>query len=168
MTTAQTEIQNNPILKSIQSKLISQTEKGLKKYGNSVNPSEYTTAQWVDHLQEELIDALVYAETIKSTVTAHVKKLGSPEYRSILDDRPSYEKQIAQAQSMLHKKDAELSRLRVIENDYQKLEVDYLNTVTENKRLIQEIVDMGQLSDMNNHLMKQVLRLNTKQIGAYS
>ena len=69
----QNEINKNEILKAVQEKLNSQTEKGLKKYGETVNADSYTTVEWIDHLQEELIDALVYAEVIK-------RKLRGAEY----------------------------------------------------------------------------------------
>lgn len=61
----QREIDNNPILAAVYQKLVNQTRKGLLKYGNTVNKDEYTEDEWNEHLQEELIDALVYSETRK-------------------------------------------------------------------------------------------------------
>jgi hypothetical protein len=42
-----------------------QMEKGLQKYGTTVNPSDYTLAGWLEHLQQELMDGVVYCETLK-------------------------------------------------------------------------------------------------------
>lgn len=58
-------INENEVLSHVQDLLKQQTEKGLEKYGHTVNPKEYDVIGWVDHLQQELIDALVYSTIIK-------------------------------------------------------------------------------------------------------
>lgn len=59
------EIKNNPVLSAVMDKFIQQTEKGLVKYGHSVNPDELSEIQWIDHFQEEMIDAFIYSEIFK-------------------------------------------------------------------------------------------------------
>ncbi|WJY27433.1 hypothetical protein [Sporosarcina trichiuri] len=54
----------NPVLAEVHRKLAKQTEKGLKKYGHTVRPEQYRDDQWLLHLQEELIDAAAYAESL--------------------------------------------------------------------------------------------------------
>lgn len=54
----------NPILTGVLIKLDAQTAKGLKKYGNTVDPDEYTEDEWLLHFQQEMIDGAVYAETL--------------------------------------------------------------------------------------------------------
>lgn len=34
---------------------------GLKKYGHSIDRDDLTKAEWLQHLQEELLDAIQYA-----------------------------------------------------------------------------------------------------------
>lgn len=58
----------NPILVAVKERLEKQTEKGIKKYGATVNPSDYDTIGWIEHAQDELIDAIVYLETLKQKV----------------------------------------------------------------------------------------------------
>ena len=41
-------------------------EKGLKKYGVTTNRKDLSHLQWLQHLQEELMDGAVYIEKIKS------------------------------------------------------------------------------------------------------
>lgn len=62
------EITANEILRNIQDKFETQTEKGLAKYGHTVRPESLFTTDWINHAQEELIDALVYLECLKSSL----------------------------------------------------------------------------------------------------
>lgn len=55
------EILANPIIQ----RTISQQVKGIKKYGGTVNPDSYDLIGWLDHLAEELTDALVYINCIR-------------------------------------------------------------------------------------------------------
>lgn len=66
-------IKNNPILNEVHSLLESQTKKGLEKYGNTVNPNEYSTVEWIEHAQQECIDKLVYLTILKHKIQEGVK-----------------------------------------------------------------------------------------------
>lgn len=46
-------------------RVIKQQEKGLKKYGNLVNPNGKALDEWIRHMQEELVDGHVYSEIVK-------------------------------------------------------------------------------------------------------
>ena len=59
------EINHNPVLKEVKELLVHQTAKGLDKYGNTVDPEEYTAEQWIDHALQELVDMMVYLVTLK-------------------------------------------------------------------------------------------------------
>ena len=56
---------NNPYWKNIQAMADKQREKGLSTYGQGLedNPADIITR--IEHLQEELVDALMYCEWIK-------------------------------------------------------------------------------------------------------
>jgi hypothetical protein len=41
-------------------------EEGLRKYGVNTERKDLTTLQWLQHLQEELMDASVYIEKLKN------------------------------------------------------------------------------------------------------
>lgn len=62
------EILANPILREVKRLLENQTAKGVAKYGTTVNSADYSMAEWLNHLREELIDGAVY-------VTAAIQKL---------------------------------------------------------------------------------------------
>ena len=43
-------------------------EEGLRKYGVNTERTDLTTLQWLQHLQEELMDASVYIEKLKNEI----------------------------------------------------------------------------------------------------
>ena len=43
-------------------------EEGLQKYGVTTERKDLTTLQWLQHLQEELMDASVYIEKLKNEI----------------------------------------------------------------------------------------------------
>lgn len=59
------ELNKNQILRNVQKMLEEQTRKGLEKYGTTVNPADYDFIGWLEHLQQEMIDAIVYCEVLK-------------------------------------------------------------------------------------------------------
>ncbi|KZR58346.1 hypothetical protein [Pseudobacillus badius] len=64
------ETNHNPVLKEVKALLESQTAKGLEKYGNTVDPDEYTAEQWIDHALQELVDMMVYLVTLKTKLNS--------------------------------------------------------------------------------------------------
>ena len=60
------EIQKNEVLNQVQQLLVNQTEKGLKKYGKTVEPGALVPTEWIDHASEEIIDMLVYLQVLKA------------------------------------------------------------------------------------------------------
>ena len=55
----------NKSLVKIMQLIYSQTEKGVKKYGHTVDSDSLTDIQWIDHTMEELVDTLVYLQCLK-------------------------------------------------------------------------------------------------------
>lgn len=45
-----------------------QHQKGLNKYGQTVDDAKLTDVEWIKHAQEEIIDMLVYLEKLKDTL----------------------------------------------------------------------------------------------------
>ncbi len=54
-------------------KLLSRADIGLNKYGITMERGDLTTAQWLVHLQEELMDGAVYIEKLLE-VLGHIKE----------------------------------------------------------------------------------------------
>jgi hypothetical protein len=49
-------------------------EEGLRKYGVNTERTDLTTLQWLQHLQEELMDASVYIEKLKNEMKEKQQK----------------------------------------------------------------------------------------------
>ena len=47
-------------------KMRSRSEVGYKKYGTNLERTDYNFIDWITHLQEELMDASLYCEALKS------------------------------------------------------------------------------------------------------
>ena len=47
-------------------------EEGLLKYGVNTERTDLSTLEWLQHLQEELMDASVYIEKLKSEIKDNV------------------------------------------------------------------------------------------------
>ena len=50
-------------------------KKGYDKYGTDMDRTDLTTAQWAQHLREELMDALVYLTRLKRDIELMEEKL---------------------------------------------------------------------------------------------
>ena len=48
-------------------------EEGIRKYGVNTERKDLTTLQWLQHLQEELMDASVYIEKLKGEIKTNAK-----------------------------------------------------------------------------------------------
>ena len=48
--------------------LRTRAEQGKRKYGTTMERDDLTFEQWIQHLQEELMDAVVYIEKLKGEI----------------------------------------------------------------------------------------------------
>ena len=68
---------NTPTVDSIVSSVITQFEKravfGKNKYGTDLDRKDLHFLEWVQHSQEELMDAILYLEKMKVTYNEHNK-----------------------------------------------------------------------------------------------
>ena len=65
----------------VRQKLLDRAKKGLVKYGTTTEREDLTFLEWLNHLQEELLDAAVYVERLKSDVS---KLSDKEQWRKIL------------------------------------------------------------------------------------
>lgn len=57
---------NDKIVKSVVDKFEQRSDIGQKKYGVTLERDDLTLVEWLTHLQEELMDATLYVEKLKS------------------------------------------------------------------------------------------------------
>ena len=53
------------ILKRVIDSFKKRSERGLEKYGTTLDRNDLTNLEWLQHLQEELMDATLYIEKLK-------------------------------------------------------------------------------------------------------
>lgn len=54
------------IVKSVIESFKQRSEIGILKYGKTLDRNDLTFLQWIQHTQEELMDAILYLEKLKS------------------------------------------------------------------------------------------------------
>ena len=55
----------DPILLKVLAKYYERSEQGIKKYGRTLDRDDLSFLDWLNHLQEELMDATMYIEKLK-------------------------------------------------------------------------------------------------------
>jgi hypothetical protein len=60
--------QIDPILMNVMTKYYERSEKGIKKYGTTLENNSLPLMDWLNHLQEELMDATLYIEKLKQEI----------------------------------------------------------------------------------------------------
>lgn len=59
----------DPILLKVLAKYYERSERGIKKYGRTLDRDDLSFLDWLNHLQEELMDATLYIEKLKEEVS---------------------------------------------------------------------------------------------------
>jgi hypothetical protein len=64
------EMENNQekkdkVVENVISKFSNRSDVGVKKYGTTLEDNQLTLIQWLNHLQEELMDATLYVQKLK-------------------------------------------------------------------------------------------------------
>ena len=61
----QNKMQKDEIVESVINEFRLRSERGIKKYGTTLQENELSHLEWLKHLQEELMDAVLYLEKVK-------------------------------------------------------------------------------------------------------
>jgi len=56
----------DPIVSAVIRKMYQRSQVGIKKYGTTMERDDLSYAEWLTHLQEELMDSIIYLEKIKN------------------------------------------------------------------------------------------------------
>jgi hypothetical protein len=66
----------DPIVLKVMSKFYDRSQRGIEKYGTMLTRTDLDLTDWLNHLQEELMDATLYIEKLKSEVKFIAQKTG--------------------------------------------------------------------------------------------
>ena len=64
----------DPVVERVVDKFISRSDVGYKKYGVTLEDDKSNIFEWVNHLQEELMDAVLYLQKLKETSTEELQE----------------------------------------------------------------------------------------------
>lgn len=63
--TGENDFTKDSIVNSIIHKFINRSNLGIQKYGTTLDRNDLSTNDWIQHVQEELMDAILYLEKLK-------------------------------------------------------------------------------------------------------
>jgi len=61
----ETYASEDPIVSAVIRKMYNRSQVGIKKYGTTMERDDLSYADWLTHLQEELMDSIIYLEKLK-------------------------------------------------------------------------------------------------------
>ena len=64
----------DPVVERVVDKFISRSDVGYKKYGVTLNDDPSEIIEWLNHLQEELMDAVLYLQKAKEVYTTDLQE----------------------------------------------------------------------------------------------
>lgn len=59
----------DPVVENVVDKFVSRSDVGFAKYGKTLRDDDSDLFTWVNHLQEELMDAVLYMQRLKEEIT---------------------------------------------------------------------------------------------------
>jgi len=73
MKTKQIEFRD-PVVERVVTKFVSRSDVGFKKYGVTLEQDPAAMFEWLNHLQEELMDAVLYLQKAKEVYTEDLQE----------------------------------------------------------------------------------------------
>lgn len=71
----------DPVIKTVVDKFVERSDVGFKKYGVTLDEDNAPLVAWMNHLQEELMDAVNYIEKLKHVTTEMLQERMLEEYK---------------------------------------------------------------------------------------
>ena len=62
------EVKSDTIVEDVINKFRKRSEAGMLKYNTTLDRTDLSTLDWLTHLQEELMDAILYVERLKKEI----------------------------------------------------------------------------------------------------
>jgi hypothetical protein len=65
----------DPVVERVVDKFVMRSDVGFAKYGVTLEDDKSNLFEWVNHLQEELMDAVLYLQKLKETTTEELQEV---------------------------------------------------------------------------------------------
>ena len=76
----------DPVVERVVDKFVGRSDVGYKKYGVTLQDDPAKMFEWLNHLQEELMDAVLYLQKAKETYTSDFIDAAFKPFDDIKDD----------------------------------------------------------------------------------
>lgn len=70
----------DPVVERVVDKFVSRSDVGFAKYGVTLEDDKSNIFAWINHLQEELMDAVLYLQKLKEETTEELQQALINEY----------------------------------------------------------------------------------------
>jgi hypothetical protein len=64
----------DPVVQSVVNKFVDRSDVGFAKYGKTLRDDSSDVFEWLNHLQEELMDATLYLQRLKEEITTLTRR----------------------------------------------------------------------------------------------
>ena len=64
----------DPVVERVVDKFVSRSDVGFAKYGVTLEDDKSNLFEWINHLQEELMDAVLYMQKLKERSTEEIQE----------------------------------------------------------------------------------------------
>ena len=64
----------DPVVERVVDKFVSRSDVGFEKYGVTLDQDKSNIFAWINHLQEELMDAVLYLQKLKEESTVELQE----------------------------------------------------------------------------------------------
>jgi len=71
----------DPVVERVVDKFVSRSDVGFNKYGVTLNDDFSDIFAWINHLQEELMDATLYLQKLKETTSVELQEALLKKYK---------------------------------------------------------------------------------------
>ena len=85
------------MIQNIMNRMSKRSEDGIKKFGNTMNESKKPTINWIDDVQEEMWDSIVYLEKLKTILREEKKDFLEEAEKEKKELEESYKESVRQA-----------------------------------------------------------------------
>jgi hypothetical protein len=76
----------DPVVARVVQKFVSRSDVGFKKYGVTLEDDKSNMVEWMNHLQEELMDAVLYLQKAKEVYTSDMMQALIDKVNSTCDN----------------------------------------------------------------------------------
>ena len=73
----------DPVVKRVVNKFVSRSDVGFAKYGVTLEDDPSNIFAWINHLQEELMDATLYLQKLKESTTTELQEALLKSYNKV-------------------------------------------------------------------------------------